>query len=184
VKRLAIEKEIAKMCNQRIVLCAAFATLGLISAPAQSEWVTVASACVPDESAAGKFEFEFGRVMFLGANTGEIGFRCNVTNPLDWAGNTGWDRIEISYEDTDNFFTAAEVVVTLRRVDKVTGLSFQLASFSSNGMGLGQQLQYQPFSHTFNFANNGYYVGFSVKRTNNTQNPKIQRIRLFRAPPG
>jgi len=173
------------MCNRRIVLCAAFATLGLINAPAQtSEWVTVASACVPDNSAAGKFEFEFARVMFLGAHTGEIGFRCNVTNPLDNAGKPGWDRIEISYEDTDNFFSASEVVVTLRRVDKFTGLSYELASFSSNGKGLGQQLEYQSFTHSFNFANNGYYIGFSLKRTNNTQNPKIQRIRLFRHPEG
>jgi hypothetical protein len=168
------------MCNRRIVLCAAFATLGLINAPAQtSRWVTVASACVPDESATGKFEFEFGRVMFLGANTGEIGFRCNVTNPLDNGGNPGWNVIEISYEDTDGFFTASEVVVTLRRVDKVTGLSFQLASFSSNGAGLGQQLKTQSFNHNFNFTNNGYYIGFSLKRTNNMQNPKIQRIAFY-----
>lgn len=162
------------------------AAVGLmISRPARAgEWTTVATACVPDETTVGKFEFEFGRVMFMGANTGEIGFRCNVSNPQDLGGNPGWDRMEISYEDTDNFFSGAEVVVTLRRVDKFTGLSFELAKFSSNGKGLGQQLELEPFVHAFNFANNAYYVGISLKRTNNTQNPKIQRVRLFKAPPG
>jgi hypothetical protein len=173
------------MCDRRIVLCAALAAMGLMTRPPAwaGEWTAVATACVPDENAAGKFEFEFGRVMFLGGNTGEIGFRCNVTNPQDSAGSPNWDTMEISYEDTDNFFSAAEVVVTLRRVDKFSGLSFELANFSSNGKGLGQQLEFQPFVHAFNFANNAYYVGISLKRTNNTQNPKIQRVRLFRAPP-
>ena len=173
------------MCDRRIVLCALAAAGLMISRPAWAgEWTTVATACVPDETAVGKFEFEFGRVMFLGANTGEIGFRCNVTNPQDSAGNTFWDTMEISYEDTDNYFSAAEVVVTLRRVDKFSGLSYELAQFTSNGKGLGQQLKWQSFYHTFHFQNNAYYVGISVKRTNNAQNPKVQRVRLYKAPPG
>lgn len=47
------------------------------------EWVTVATACVPDEDTAGRYQADFGRFQFLGNNTGNIGARCNVTNPND-----------------------------------------------------------------------------------------------------
>ena len=122
----------------------------------------------------------------LGNNTGEIALRCNVTNPKDALGSPspGWGLLEVSYEDTDNFFNAAEVVVTLRRVDKFTGSSFKLAEFISNGNGLGKQCKSEAFAHNFDFVNNAYDVGISVKRTNATQNPNVWRVRLYPVPVG
>jgi hypothetical protein len=171
------------MFVKTIVLTTAVAGLMFTSQARASDWVAVATACVPDESSAGKYEFEFGRFGFLGNNTGEIALRCNVTSPED-LGSPGWDRLEITYDDPDGFFSVSQVKVTLRRVDKFTGVSFELASFDSNGFVNGQQLKTIVINHNFNFANSGYYVGISAKRTNTTKAPKVQRVRLFVAPAG
>lgn len=146
------------------------------------EWVAVATACTPDESAAGKFQADFGRFQFLGNNTGTIDARCNVTNPQDSGGTPAWGLLEITYDDPDGSGSESQVSVTLRRVDKFTGDSFLLASFDSNGQGPGQQVRTIAFNHNWNFVNNGYYVGFSVKRSNTSRVPRIQRVRLLFPP--
>ena len=94
-----------------------------------------------------------------------------------------WGLMEVTYDDPDGFFSESQVVATLRRVDKFTGDSFLLATFDSNTQAPGQQVKTISFNHNFNFANNGYYVGISVKRTNTSRVPRIQRVRLL-IPPG
>src|SRR5262245_3156727 len=123
------------------------------------EWVTVATACTPDETSAGRFQADFARFQFLGNNSGSIDARCNVTNPQDSGGNPGWGLMEVSYDDPDGTLSVSQVSVTLRRVDKFTGNSFLLATFDSNTQAAGQQVKTVAFNHAFNFVNNAYYVG-------------------------
>lgn len=151
------------------------------------EWTAVASTCVPDENSDGEYEFDFGRARFRGANTGVISFRCNVTDPADFSNpaNPSWARMDVTYDDPDGFFSDHQVQVTLRRVHEVSGNSFLLATFDSDSFPPGQQLQAASFNHLFNFRDNAYYVGISLRRpANATMNPTIQRIRLYLPPVG
>ena len=164
------------------LIASAAAMAGLMFTPQlrAGEWVAVATTCAPDESSTGKFQADFGRFQFLGNNTGSIDARCNVTNPQDslTSPNPGWGLLEISYDDPDGALANSQVAVTLRRVDKFTGNSFLLATFDSNTQPAGQQVRTIGFNHAFNFVNNGYYVGISVKRSTTSVMPRIQRVRL------
>jgi hypothetical protein len=160
---------------------------GLIFTPQAGavEWVTAASACVADPGSAGRYHLELGRAEFSGNNTESIFFRCNVTNPRDFA-QPLWNRMEVTYEDPDGFLSNSEVVVTLYRVDKFSGLTFQAgnARFSSNDFVSGQHNTSISFAHNFNFVNNAYYIGISIRRTQATLTPRIQRVRLWQTAPG
>ncbi|MEO8657798.1 MAG: hypothetical protein ABI693_04970 [Bryobacteraceae bacterium] len=48
------------------------------------------------------------------------------------------------------------MLVTLRRVDRLTGASTNIKSLDSNAFAAGQQLRTVSFTHTFDFVNNGY----------------------------
>ena len=168
----------------RLIASAAMAGLMFTPQLRAGEWVAVATTCAPDETSAGKFEADFGRFQFRGNNTGSVDARCNVTNPQDslTSPNPGWGSLEISYDDPDGSLNDSQVSVTLRRVDKFTGNSFLLATFDSNSQAAGQQVRTIGFNHTFNFVNNGYYVGISVRRSTTSVMPRIQRVRLLVPP--
>lgn len=148
------------------------------------EWTAVAATCTPDEDSDGEYEFNFGRARFRGANTGAIFFRCNVTDPADlFEPDPISARMDVTYDDPDGFFTDYQVLVTLRRVHD-SGNSFLLATFDSDSFPSGQQLRTASFNHDFNFSDNAYYVGISLRRpANATMNPTIARIRLWRPAP-
>lgn len=152
----------------------------------QSEWSYIASACTLDEASTGKYNLDFARLQFAGTATGEVAARCNVINPLDinGGGNPGWNRLDVTYQDPDGQAAASRVSVQLRRVDRITGLSYTVATFDSNSYPSGQQLKTLSFSHTFNFLNYGYYVGISLTRSSSSAAVRAQRVRLYVAPPG
>jgi hypothetical protein len=146
------------------------------------EWETVASACVPDEESAGKYAMEFASFQFLGSSTGSVDGRCNVTNPRDDTYDPHWGLMEVTYSDPDGASAGSQVVVYLRRVNKTTGSSSDIAVFNSNLFAAGQQLRTVSFTHTFNFADYGYYVALSVRRNSSSLAPKLQRVRLRLTP--
>lgn len=106
---------------------------------ADREWTAVASTCTPDEDSSGKYEFDFGRARFRGASSGDIGFRCNVTDPGDSSihTNPSWARMDVTYDDPDGFFSNYQVYVELRRVHEVTGDSFLVATSIATRFPLG-----------------------------------------------
>lgn len=174
------------------VFAIALGLVSLASAPHaqaqfQGHWTTVASACVPDEESTGKFAMEQGTFQFLGVNTGSIDARCNVTNPADTGNltsNPDWDLVEVTYNDPDGAANGSQVVVYLRRVHRVTGVSTDVHVFNSNVYGAGQQLRVENFNHTFDFVNYAYYIAISVRRNVYNLNPRIQRVKLTHAPVG
>lgn len=121
------------------------------------------------------FEFQLG-------DAGQIISRCNITDPHDFfnAVSPPWANMEVTYNDPDGMAAGNRVRVQLRRVHEVTGVSAILAVFDSNGFGAGQQLQFLPFFHVFNFTDFAYYIEIIVDRNNaaTNNNVRIQRVRL------
>src|SRR4051812_18045472 len=143
-QRLAEKKHMNTLsCRVYLLILVAlgFLSLGGPSAHAvDGEWTTVTSACIPDEASAGIYQLEQARFEFLGASTGQIVARCNITDPADFSeGNPGWSRMDVTYDDPDGFFSNSRVRVQLRRVHETTGASSTIATFDSNLFGIGQQ---------------------------------------------
>jgi hypothetical protein len=144
----------------------------------QGEWTTAASACVPDESSHGTYTLEQARFEFLGANTGEIVARCNITNPFD-AVNPLWDCMSITYDDPDGFFSQYRVRVQLRLARDTTGASQTITTFDSN-LVADDNPELHCFAHDFNFLRNAYYLTVILDREDAQATPRIMRVRLFR----
>ena len=189
-QRLAEKKQMNTLsCRAYLLILVAlgFLSLGGPSAHAvDGEWTTVASACIPDEASAGIYQFEQARFEFLGASTGQIVARCNITDQADFSeGNTGWSRMDVTYDDPDGFFNNSRVRVQLRRVHETTGASSTIATFDSNLFGVGQQLQSLNFAHAFNFGDYAYYLTILLDRTNaSVGTTRIERVRLYIPPVG
>jgi hypothetical protein len=144
------------------------------------EWVTAASACVPDEASAGMFQMTGARFSFTTAPTGEIEARCNVTNPRDDNFNPLWSRMEVTFTDQDGMNVAAQIIADLVVVDKFTGNSAVIATFSSSAFPAGTTLATVPVPPVFNFINNAYYINLRVRRSSNNWMPWVARVRLYR----
>lgn len=176
-------------CREYFLALVALCFLSLAGPSAQAadgEWTTVASACVPDETSIGIYQFEQARFEFAGANTGQIVARCNITDPADlFGGNPIWNRMDVTYNDPDGYFNNSRVRVQLRRVHETTGMSTTLVTFDSNLFGPGQQLETLSFNHVFNFYDYAYYLTIIVDRTGagstgaTVGTPQIQRVRLY-----
>jgi hypothetical protein len=152
---------------------------------ANGEWTTVASACVPDESSDGMHNLEQARFEFLGASTGQIVARCNITDPHD-LGNVfspPWNCMSITYDDPDGFFSQYRVRVQLRLARDTDGASQTITTFDSN-LVADDNPEIHCFSHTFNFYRNAYYLTLILDRENAQANPRIMRVRLFQQLPG
>jgi hypothetical protein len=165
--------------------------LSLAGAPAYAvngEWTTAASACVPDESAVGKFRAENASFEFTPAQFGSIGARCNITDPADlFSGQQPiWDGMLVTYNDPDGAGSGARVRVHLRRVALVgsnNGVSSTISTFDSNLHPAGQQWQVQPFAHAFDFVNYAYYLSIVLDRASQTAaTPRVEAIRFSRSP--
>jgi hypothetical protein len=146
---------------------------------ANGEWTTVASACVPDESAAGGYSAE-GAAVALPA-VASVLVRCNITDPADFMNvvNPMWTAMDVTYHDFDGMANDSRVRVELVRVDEFTGQSFTVTGFNSNVFGAGQQLQTKVFAHAFDFTNNAYYLVIGLWRTMMGGDTRIQRVRLY-----
>jgi hypothetical protein len=174
--------------HQRNIPLAAAMIAGLLLAPqvhaANGEWTTAASACVPDEGSFGAYNLEQARFEFLGGAVGQIVARCNITDPGDVGnGSAVWNRMTITYDDPDGFFSEYRVRVQLRLVRDTNGTSQTITTFDSN-LVADSNPEVHPFAHAFDFVRNAYYLTIIVDRVNAQANPRIMRVRLWQAPPG
>jgi hypothetical protein len=160
------------------VLIAVLAILFLAPQAHAQEWTTAASPCVPDEDSAGSYNLEQARFEFLGAATGQIVARCNITNPRDDAAGPPWGCMSITYDDPDGFFSQYRVRVQLRLVRDTDGASQTVTTFDSN-LVADSNPEIHCFSHNFNFVRNAYYLTLILDRVNALENPRIMRVRLF-----
>jgi hypothetical protein len=119
------------------------------------EWTTVASACVPDEAAVGMYSVDGAYFQFLGASTGTIVARCNVTDPADYwnLDNPIWNYMDVTFNGPDGTAVDYQVSESLRRVHETTGSSSTIKTFTSNLFEAGQQLKSATFNHVFDFYN-------------------------------
>jgi hypothetical protein len=165
----------------------------------QGAWTHVASACTPDDDS---IDYQLGGagVSFPGSVTGEITLRCNITNVMD--PDLPWGILEVVYRDPDGSGTANQVKVTLHqvgldgtaestitRIDPVTRRPVSisdpslLTTFDSNTAASATsstQVHTVGVNHTFNFAENAYYVKIKVKRNEgSTTNPAAFVVRLY-----
>ena len=175
------------MTRHRRTISAALALFGgLFLAPpgyaADGEWTTVASACVVDEDSLASASLEQARFEFLGAAVGQIVARCNITDPND-VGGAVWNRMTITYDDPDGFFSQYRVRVQLRRARDTDGQSTTITTFDSN-LVADSNPEVHAFNHNFDFVRNAYYLTLILDRVDALQLPRIMRIRLWQAPPG
>jgi hypothetical protein len=174
--------------HQRNISLGAAMLAVLLLAPqvhaANGEWTTAVSACVPDEDSIGAANLEQARFEFVGGVTGQIVARCNITDPGDFGNGQGspdWDRMTITYDDPDGFFSQYRVRVQLRSVRDTNGASSTITTFDSNAVS-DSNPEVHPFSHTFDFVRNAYYLTIIVDRAITQANPRIMRVRLWTAP--
>lgn len=178
------------MTTSRLLLAVALALpLSSPAFAADGEWTTVASACMPDESAIASYVNDGAASYIANGITGDIILRCNVTSPAEFVidGTPDWNTLDITYNDPDGPGTDRAVIVSLRRVHEITGNSSTIMSFSSNIEAAGQQLISPAFMHTFNFEDYAYYIQITLRRVLLDGNgdgvpdssPRIQRLRLW-----
>ena len=163
-------------------------------------WTHVASACTPDENSI-DYQFSGAGVSFPGSITGDITLRCNITNVMD--PDAPWTTLEVVYRDPDGSGTTNQVTVALHKVgldgtaestiptffDPTTRrllTNFDpslVTTFNSNSTASaapGTQVHTAGVNHTFNFAENAYYVRIKVKRSEgSTTNPAAFVVRLY-----
>jgi hypothetical protein len=161
-------------------------------------WTHTASSCEVDEESNGRYtltgpDFSYKGGMQGGPSTEvpALMARCNVANPLD-SGNPAWNRLIVTYRDTDLGCPFNRVVVKLFRVPRVPSTTRQLtliATFNSDTVSEGCQEIFfgsmtedaVAFSHQFDFLNNAYHVEIQLFRLDNEFPPPIARmVRLAR----
>jgi hypothetical protein len=162
-----------------------FITLSLSSPvyAVNGQWTTAASGCVPDESTLGKYEADGGELKFLPGKTGEIIFRCNITDPADFGNFAApiWNNMKVTFKDADGFGNDSRVFVLLRRVGilgntaTVGGATFDSNSFAFNA---APQSQVDFFFHPFDFINTAYFLEIHLLRSNAAFDTRIHRVHL------
>ncbi|MBK8815228.1 MAG: hypothetical protein IPN42_06825 [Methylococcaceae bacterium] len=160
-------------------------------------WTQIASDCSPDEASINPVRTGSG-VSLPSATTGTVTLRCNIANVMDEA--YPWNALEVVYKDSDGSGTADQVTASLHKV----GLNAQsesrlftpitagnitlpvdpslLAVFDSNQVASvtnTAQTHHINVNHSFDFAENAYYVLVKVKRSDLSRNPGVFVVRLF-----
>jgi hypothetical protein len=127
-------------------------------------WTHVASACVPDESNTGQYQFTGGSVMFgqnAPTDNATIVVRYNVADPIDFtaAGSPApWNTLRMGSQIPGAGYTAT---ARLMAVNKVTGIAALVAAV--NG-GAGVPVSWVAIPAPFNYLLNAYYVEITLTR--------------------
>jgi len=158
--------------------CAFFTMLAgvLLLAPAvrAQSWSTAGSTCQPssDNTFNEAYSFNAATFQFASGWTGTIRARCPVNNPLDMGVPT-WKTLGAGYNDPDGTGLNYEVQVQLVKVARSTGVYTTIATFDSNSYGAGSQYHTKPFSETFDFTKNAYWVTIIVSRSDENNSPGV-----------
>ena len=154
-------------------------SLFLMSHPVSAAtWSASASVCQPSERSAGLYQFDGSHFSFSGSNTGEILARCHVTNLMD-SGAPAWNTMVVGYKDPDGTGIDYQVTAQLSRVDKASGSSTILKTFSSNSfVDKGNTSHNTSFTHTFDFDNYAYFVTLTLDRVNTSDKSAVWFVQL------
>ncbi len=115
-----------------------------------------------DEANTGSYAMSLAALYPLGGGT--VIARCRVTDPED-SGYPRWNRMFVTYRDSDAAASQYRVAVSLRRVHVTTGASSTIVTFDSNttaGPGTGVLRRGAEFTHTFDFLNYAYYLEATI----------------------
>lgn len=167
---------------KRVWMSLVVATLFLAALPLAAQtgtWTAVGSTGVVDESATGLYAFGSTNLTFLGAATGTIVARYNVTNT--WGGSSldapPWSVFQMGYIDTN---AAVSVRADLFKVDPCTGAQSLLCTINSVDASAPTCLACTFAPGTINFAANPYYVQVTLTRAASTAPaPSLLSLRIF-----
>jgi hypothetical protein len=173
------EEEFMTITKKKFALGILLGSLFLMSHTAlAATWSTSGSVCEPGVESAGLYTLSGAKFLFSGTNTGEIKARCQVTNPMD-SGVPPWSTMVVGYQDPDGTGINYQVTAQLIRVDKSSGASTIIKTFSSNSfVGTGATSHNVSFTHTFDFDSNAYYVTLTLDRVDSSNNPAFWFVQL------
>ena len=148
------------------------------AAQTTAPWSRAAVTCVPDDgTSARKYNALTlgGKLSFEGPMTGSIFFWCDVTSPLDTAGENpvGWNAIYATFKAPGSSF----VDVRLYRQRKSSGATAMNARFARSSKETVRQEQ-ECFSRGFDFNTYAYFVRIELHRDNTTEDPQIYNVTL------
>jgi len=145
-------------------------------------WTHTGATIIVDEDSLKKFEAGFPSIYFKGTNIGDVRGRANIVNPKDDGSSPGWNRLEITYKDQDGSGTTYRVLIKIFRVDKITGVYYgPLVTFDSNSYASPvPSVQYYslPFTLTFDFSANAYWIMITLTRSSTANNPTLYFLGL------
>ena len=138
------------------------------AAQAQNNWSAPASACVPADDAAGRYESDIAFVRHLGTNVDPIALTCQMDR---FNSGTSAYNLKITYRDSTGTATSASVLARLYRMAIGTATPIQITEVNSNSSAVtGTNTVASPeFNHTFDFEANTYWVRVVIKRANSSQ---------------
>jgi hypothetical protein len=148
-----------------------------------STWTATASTCAVGSSQIGDASlyeiFNGSGIEFSDGNTGEIKARCNVSNPLDTSVPT-WNTLTVGYQDPDGPGGTYNVAATLYSVNKTSGVFTTIRIFNSADWSNTGPTSHasKPFTTTFDFTNNAYWITLDLTRSDTNQNPGVWFVSL------
>ena len=153
---------IARLLTVLAFLCLAGA------AQAQNVWSVSGPACVPAESATGRYR---SGVPFVRHAAGEIGlmvFNCQIDRFN--SGTTTWN-LRMTYRDTTGSAPAAYIRARLYRMPIGTATPSLIAQVNSNASASTavNTIPSAQFNHTFDFEANTYWVRVELVRAATNQ---------------
>src|SRR4051812_14524304 len=167
---------------KRVWVSLIIAVLFLAALPLAAQtgtWTAVGSTGVIDESAAGIYAFGSSNLTFLGASTGTIVARYNVTNT--WGGGAvdspPWTTLQMGYLDTN---ASVSVRADLFKVDPCTGVQSLVCTVTSTDATAGTCKVCSFGAGAINFAGSVYYVQVTLTRAASTAPaPSLFSLRIF-----
>jgi len=146
----------------------------LAQAASAQSWTTAATACVPDESSVGLYQFDDATVTINGSapTDAAVKLRCNIPSPEDVTASSSpssWNRMQVGYTDPGG---STEVKVQLVRVTKTTGAVWVMATFTSV-TAAAPTVGSATIASAFDFTTYVYYVGINLTRTSGSSTPSV-----------
>ena len=143
-------------------------------------WMTVASACVPDDATTKFDRHQVGTasVQHAQTNTNLIVLNC----PIPWFDSgitTSWNLV-MTYRDSTGANPAASVRARLYRIQSGSAQSELLAAVNSNSFAATSTVASSSpdFTHTFDFNSYIYWVRVELNRSQTDQTVIIYSLQL------
>lgn len=165
--------------NSLLAVSFALALLTSLVASAQT-WTAVASTCAIGDAHINRYEVDGPKLSYLFDSTGVLTARCNITNPLN-SGNPSWFNLSVGCSDPDGTGKHYRVYVSLKRVDRSSGVTSTVTALDSNDWsdtGAFEHLQSFGSSEGWDFNKYSYYINLELTRDYSTKEPKVWSVRL------